>query len=112
MISFLSTALAADSVLSDAKTASGLGGSATSIYSSLGSLIGVLFGVLGIIFLLLVLRAGFMWMTAQGDPKAITKAKDIMIQAVVGLVILLSAYSITEYVFGNLILASGGTVAL
>lgn len=80
------------------------GGAAPSV--SLGTLVGsIISGVLsllGVIFLCLVLYAGFLWMTAQGDPKAITKAKEILIGGVAGMLIVLSAYAITDFVTTNL----------
>ena len=77
---------------------------------TLGMLINVLLGLLGIIFLVLVIYAGFLWMTAGGDEKAVAKAKSIMITAVIGLVILLSAYAISSFVLDQLISATGSGV--
>lgn len=55
--------------------------------------------LLGIIFVLLSLYAGFLWMTAGGTEENIEKAKKILTAAVVGLVIILLSYSITLFVF-------------
>lgn len=74
---------------------------------TLGLLISVLLGVLGIIFLVLTIYAGFLWMTAGGDEKQVAKAKNIIITAVIGLVILLSAYAISSFVLSQLISATG-----
>lgn len=54
--------------------------------------------VLGVLLLALNLYAGFLWMTAGGNEDKVTKAKSLLFQAVVGLVIILSAYAITQYV--------------
>lgn len=59
-------------------------------------------GLLGIIFLVLIIYAGFEWMTAQGDEEKVTKAKDTLTRAIIGLVIITAAYSITYFVFSNL----------
>lgn len=59
-------------------------------------------GLLGIIFLVLIIYAGFEWMTAQGDEEKVTKAKDTLTRAVIGLVIIIAAYSITYFVFSSL----------
>ena len=67
-------------------------------------------GLLGIIFLVLIIYAGFNWMTAQGDEEKVTKAKDTLTRAVIGLVIIILAYTITYFVFSNLP-GSGGTGA-
>lgn len=75
-----------------------------------GILVVVLQGALslvGTIFLLLTVYAGFLWMTAQGNEEKVTKAKDIVTQTVIGLAITLGAYAITAFVTGKL--ASGPT---
>lgn len=69
--------------------------------TTLGTLINTALSLLGIVFLGLTLYAGWLWMTAAGDAKATGKAKDILITAVVGLVILLSAYAISNFVIDN-----------
>ena len=69
---------------------------------TIGLLISVLLGVLGIIFLVLVIWAGLLWMTAAGETKQTQKAKDILVTSVIGLVILLSAYAISTFVIDNI----------
>ena len=66
--------------------------------TTLGELINIALSLLGIIFLMLTLYAGFIWMTAQGDAGKTKKAQDILRTAVVGLVILLSAYAISTFI--------------
>lgn len=56
-------------------------------------------GLMGILFLLLTVYAGFLWMTAQGDDSKVKKAKDILTAAVIGAVIMASAYVLTAAVF-------------
>ncbi len=58
--------------------------------------------LLGVIFVLLLVIAGFNWMTAAGDEEKINKAKDTIKAAVIGLIIIAAAYSITYFVFENL----------
>lgn len=81
-----------------AEVASAAGFSSSSIFEIIGTLINVFLGLLGIVFLLLVLYAGFLWMTAGGDDKQVDKAKKMLINATVGLVITLSAYAITMFI--------------
>ena len=56
-------------------------------------------GFLGIIFLILTIYGGFVWMTASGNEENITKAKKILTTAVVGLIIVLASYGISSFVF-------------
>jgi len=46
--------------------------------------------------------AGLMWMTAGGNEDRIKKARQILIAAIIGLVIVLSAYAITQFIGGAL----------
>lgn len=59
-------------------------------------------GLTGLIFLVLTVYAGVMWMTSAGDSKAIEKAKGILVASVTGLVIIVSAYVIVDTVISAL----------
>lgn len=63
-----------------------------------GQIIGIVLSFIGVIFLILMIYAGIMWMTAAGNDQQVTKAKDLMINAVIGLIIVFAAYAITAYV--------------
>lgn len=64
-------------------------------------------GFLGIILVCLILYAGFTWMTAGGDPEKVGKAKRMIRNAIIGLVIILSAWAITTFVISKLLQATG-----
>lgn len=66
-----------------------------------GQLINTFLGLLGVIFLLLVVYGGFKWMTAQGAEEDVKKAKDTITQAVIGLIIIMAAYAISNFVIGK-----------
>lgn len=59
--------------------------------------------LLGVIFLILIIYAGYNWMTAAGDEQKVTKAKDTLTRAVIGLIITLGAYAIWYFVWIKLI---------
>jgi hypothetical protein len=69
-----------------------------------GKLIGSLLAFIGILFFGIIIQAGITWMTAAGNTTKIEGAKDRMINATIGLILVLAAYSITSYV-GNAISA-------
>lgn len=54
--------------------------------------------LLGVIFLALLVYGGYLWMIARGEEAEVTKAKDTIKMAVIGLAIVLAAYAITAYV--------------
>src|SRR3989338_2642838 len=67
-----------------------------------GIILNSFFGLLGVIFLVLMLYGGYIWMTARGDSEKVTKAKDLIAEAIIGIVIILLAYAISEFVVRNL----------
>ncbi|HTM68499.1 MAG TPA: pilin [Candidatus Binatia bacterium] len=64
----------------------------------IGRVIGALIGLLGIVFVVLLVYGGFIWMTAQGNEDKIKKAKSVITSAVVGLVVVFAAYAIASAV--------------
>ncbi|MFZ4632203.1 MAG: pilin [Patescibacteria group bacterium] len=64
----------------------------------ISNVIVVILGLVGIIFLAFMLYAGITWMTAQGDEKKATKAKSMLEEAIVGIIIVLAAYAISSFV--------------
>ena len=60
------------------------------------------FTILGLLFLGLMLYGGYNWMTAMGDSEKVDKAKETIIPAVIGMLILISAYAITTFVITNI----------
>jgi len=71
--------------------------------SKVGSVVGIVLSFVGVIFLILMIFAGLTWMTASGNQEKVTKAKDLMINAIIGLVIVMAAYAITSFVGNRLI---------
>jgi hypothetical protein len=65
-------------------------------------------GVLGIVAVVIVLWGGVMWMTAGGSDEKVSSAKKILFSGLIGLVIILSAFALTQFVINQLIGATGG----
>ena len=78
---------------------SGAGLSSTDIRVSIIKVIRVVLGILGIIALAIIIYGGVVWMTSQGNPVQIEKAKKILLNAVIGLIIIFLAFSIVQYIF-------------
>lgn len=101
-------ALAADFGLNVVNT--GLGGSlaTTDPRVVIGRVIQFILSFLGVIAVLLVMYAGFLWTTSDGDEEKITRAKAILRNAVIGLVIILSSWAIATFIISRLVMAIGG----
>lgn len=68
-----------------------------------GLVVSSFLALLGIIFIVLIILAGYHWMTASGDEEKVTKAKETLNRALIGLLIVLGSYAIWNFVFVNLI---------
>ncbi|HAZ29089.1 MAG TPA: hypothetical protein DCY48_04960 [Candidatus Magasanikbacteria bacterium] len=69
----------------------------TDIRIIIGKIIRVLLGLVGIVLLGIILYGGYLYMTSQGEEDKITRAKQTIINGVIGLVIILSALTIVQF---------------
>lgn len=80
---------------------------------SLGAIIAIIIkaalGLLGIIFLVIIIFAGYRWMTSSGNEEEVKKAQEAIKRAIIGLIIVLMAYSITFFVFKQLPFSGSGS---
>ncbi len=67
-----------------------------------GRLISVVLGLLGIIAFGLVLYAGFLIMTSAGNEEKVAQGKRVMVNALIGFVIIISAFAIVQFVLKSL----------
>jgi hypothetical protein len=87
----------------NANVENAIGLPSTDIRVIVAKIIRVALGLLGIVALGLILYAGFMWMTAGGNEERIAEAKKILINATIGLAIILSSYAITSFIINKLV---------
>lgn len=89
-----------------AETAIGTGHNEIQENPTLPSLVGrilqVLLSFVGVIFLLLMIYGGYIWMMARGNAQDIEKAQKIIKMAIIGILIVASAYGITT-LFGRIV---------
>lgn len=67
-------------------------------------------GLLGIVSVVIVLWGGMLWMTAGGSDEKVGTAKKILFSGVIGMIIILSAFALTQFVINQLIGATGAQV--
>ena len=72
-------------------------------------LIKMAMGFVGIIVLIMILGSGLMFMTAGGDEEKTSQAKRTFFNAIIGLIVILSAYSIVTFVLNALTTANGAS---
>lgn len=81
----------------------------------IGNIIRVIISLLGVVLLGLIIYSGWLWMTAGGEEDKIKKAKDTMIRAIIGMIIVLASFAITTFIMNTLnqaIFGSGDTDGL
>ncbi|MFH0814958.1 MAG: hypothetical protein V1902_02700 [Candidatus Falkowbacteria bacterium] len=70
----------------------------TELPAKIGAVLKIVIGILGIILAILIVYAGVQWMTAGGDPGAVKKAREHIVNGVIGLIICLLAYALTQFI--------------
>lgn len=73
-----------------------------SLAQTIAEIIRAVLMLLGIIFLALIVYAGFVWMTSAGNEEKITRAKKTIVAAVIGVAIIIFAYAITTFVITSI----------
>lgn len=76
------------------------------VRDTIASIINVALGLLGIVTVVIIIYAGFLWMTAGGDKEKITTARQWITGGIIGLIIILSAYAIARFVVSSLLEAT------
>lgn len=70
----------------------------TQLQNVVGTAINTALTLVGLIFLVLMVYAGYLWMTARGEEGQVEKAQKIITAAIIGLVVVMSAAGITKLV--------------
>ncbi|MBI5728214.1 MAG: hypothetical protein HY984_00485 [Candidatus Magasanikbacteria bacterium] len=83
-------------------------GTTTCIAQIIGQLLYVALGLSGTLLLIMFIWAGVLWMTAGGDPKAVEKARGMIFNAVIGLLIIGLSFVLTGFVLEQLSKVVGG----
>ncbi len=76
--------------------------STRSVYDTISGIVNIILGFLGTIALLLILFAGFLWLTSQGDSAKIDQAKKLIGAAVAMMVVVFSSYAIAQFIITQL----------
>lgn len=71
---------------------------ADNVNQLIGKVINAVMGVVGSLALLMFVFGGLTWMTSGGSQEKVKKGKDILIWSALGLIIIFSAYALTNLI--------------
>ncbi|MBI5728393.1 MAG: hypothetical protein HY984_01415 [Candidatus Magasanikbacteria bacterium] len=74
----------------------------------IGAVIGTGLSMIGVLFFILMVYGGFLWMTAHGNEDQSKKALNTIIAATIGIIIVMASYAITRFVFSRVNSAAEG----
>jgi len=74
----------------------------TSLSDIINRILPIFYAVIGIVLFVLLLYGGFLWLTSAGDPDKVRKATGTIVNAVIGVAIVVFAYLATRIVAGIL----------
>lgn len=75
----------------------------------IAKLITTALGLVGAIALAMIVYGGFLYITAAGDEKQITKGKTVIIYAVIGIIVIGISYALVQFVVGAFV--DGGSTS-
>ncbi|PIR12796.1 hypothetical protein COV49_04130 [Candidatus Falkowbacteria bacterium CG11_big_fil_rev_8_21_14_0_20_39_10] len=79
-----------------------------SVGDIVGTAVKAFLGFLGTVFLVLMVIGGWKYMMARGNEEQVTEAIGLIRRAIIGLIIVAGAYSITYFVFNAIDWVGGG----
>ena len=77
-------------------------GAETNLQSSIGTILTVVYSIVGIVAVVMVILGGISYATSQGDAGKLKKGKDTILYGIIGLIIVLLAFAITNFVLSSL----------
>lgn len=75
----------------------------------MSNIIKIVIAVIGIVAVIVIIISGVTFLTSQGDPAKVKRAKDTILYAVLGLILSVLAYTIVNFVSGAINPGDAGT---
>lgn len=69
--------------------------------AQIGAILGTVYFIAGMVAVIIIIIGGLRYITSNGDPSGIQSAKNTILYAVVGLVVIIAASGITGFVLSN-----------
>ena len=73
----------------------------SNLEGSVLNIINAIVGVLGIVAVIVIILGGIQYMTSTGDANKVKKAKDTILYGVIGLIVVILAFAIVNFVIAN-----------
>lgn len=90
------------------ESATGGGVSENSLWDTVRNIINLIIGILGVVAVIMIVIGGVTYVTSSGEAANVTKAKNIIMYAIIGLVVALLAYAIVNFVLNNVFGSDAG----
>lgn len=68
----------------------------------IGFIISLVLELLGVVFLVMAIYAGYSWMMARGNEEMVEKAKNTLTNAIIGIIIVMAAYAISYFILSQI----------
>ncbi len=75
----------------------------TSLPQQIGNIVKAALSMLGVVFLILTIYGGVMYMLAEGEQGKVTKARQLIYGAVIGMAIIMGSYALTSFVVTKIV---------
>ena len=72
------------------------------LMDSIKLILNAVFGIIGVVSVIMFILGGISYATSQGDPGKVKKGKDTILYGVIGLIVALLAFAIVNFVLGAL----------
>ncbi|MEP6710463.1 MAG: MMCAP2_0565 family pilin-like conjugal transfer protein [Candidatus Saccharibacteria bacterium] len=69
----------------------------------LPAILGIVYWTAGIVAVVVIIIAGIMFATSDGDPGKVKRAREAILYSIVGIVIILVAFTITNFIAGRFV---------
>ncbi len=94
--------------LEETAAAAGLGTGVNDIPTLVGNILGIGLSLVAVLFFILMLYGGFLWMFDMGSEDRKKRALNTITAAVIGIIVVMASYTITSFVFNSVTPSNSG----
>ena len=70
----------------------------TNVYVVVGDIVKAVLSIIGVLLMIYLFTGGVMWMTSAGSSEKIKKAREMIVNAILGLVIVILSYAVATFI--------------